>query len=105
MIEPHEDRSAVAVCNVGFSLGPGHEPIVFSGCTYGTIVHVQEGDDGFGWDKIFCPAGFEPRRFSQMTVDEKNKISHRSLALRQFQEWITEHYEDVEPYLLGKTSA
>lgn len=59
---------------------------VFCGKTYGTIVH-PDGDAGFGWDGIFKPAGYNVT-FARMTLQEKNAISHRSLALRQFQDYI-----------------
>ena len=91
MVEAYEDRSARAICNVGFSPGPGQQPLIFTGITYGEIVEPEEGDDGFGWDTCFRPSGFTTT-FSKMTVNEKNAISHRSLALRQFQLYIAEHW-------------
>lgn len=91
MVEAYEDRSARAICNVGFSPGPGQQPLIFTGITYGEIVEPEEGDDGFGWDTCFRPSGFTTT-FSKMTVNEKNAISHRSLALRQFQQYIAEHW-------------
>ena len=91
MVEAYEDRSARAICNVGFSPGPGRQPLIFTGITYGEIVEPEEGDDGFGWDTCFRPSGFTTT-FSKMTVNEKNAISHRSLALRQFQQYIAEHW-------------
>ena len=73
---------------------------VFSGQTHGLIVPPALGDNGFGWDIIFQPAGFD-RTFSMMSVSEKNKISHRSLALRQFQHYVAQHLEEITEQLGG----
>lgn len=91
MVEAYEDRSARAICNVGFSPGPGQQPVIFTGITYGEIVLPEEDDNGFGWDTCFRPSGFTTT-FSKMTVNEKNAISHRSLALRQFQQYIADNW-------------
>jgi len=91
MIENYEDHSAKAVCNVGFSPGPGCQPLIFTGITYGEIVRPEKGDDGFGWDTCFAPSGFNST-FSKMTVEQKNAISHRSMALRQFQKYIADNW-------------
>ena len=58
----------------------------FEGIINGTIAHQKKGDQGFGYDPIFVPSGFQ-RSFAEMSIDEKNKISHRARAtekLRQF---------------------
>jgi inosine triphosphate pyrophosphatase len=44
--------------NVAFAAGPDEEPVVFCGKTYGRIV-PPNGPQGFGWDPIFMPAGYE----------------------------------------------
>lgn len=100
MVKPFPDKSATAICNVGFSAGPGHEVQVFSGTTHGTIVAPCRNDNGFGWDTIFQPAGFD-RTFSMMTISEKNKISHRSLALRQLQEYVAKNHAEISEKLQG----
>ena len=62
LLDGHEDKTAVAVCNVGFACGPGADPIVFCGQTHGTIVAPREGEKVFGWDNIFRPQGFDKVR-------------------------------------------
>jgi len=52
----------------------------FSGVAEGTIVRTPMGSAGFGYDPVFKPAG-ESRTFAQMTLEEKNIISHRGKAL------------------------
>lgn len=48
----------------------------------GYITHTPAGDDGFGYDPIFVPDGFE-KTFAELGEAIKNRISHRSDALRQ----------------------
>lgn len=47
----------------------------------GTIADSPRGDHGFGYDTVFIPQG-ETRTLAEMPMTEKNKISHRSLALK-----------------------
>ncbi|GAP02783.1 non-canonical purine NTP pyrophosphatase [Fructobacillus pseudoficulneus] len=63
-------------------IGPGREDLVVSGQVDGLITEEPAGDNLFGYDPIFYyePAG---KTFAQMTVDEKNHVSHRGRALEQ----------------------
>jgi len=51
----------------------------FEGIVNGTILTEKHGDDGFGYDPIFLPEGFN-QSFAEMSLSEKNKISHRAMA-------------------------
>ncbi len=53
---------------------------LFEGIVNGTITREPRGDQGFGYDPVFLPDGFD-RTFAQMTLDEKNTISHRARAV------------------------
>ncbi|MFA6250123.1 MAG: non-canonical purine NTP pyrophosphatase [Candidatus Shapirobacteria bacterium] len=57
----------------------------FEGEVRGKIVSPR-GDTRFAWDRIFMPDGFE-KTFSEMTVEEKNQISHRRIALNKLKEY------------------
>lgn len=61
-------------------LRQGDEHEVFHGQCRGTIADAERGKGGFGYDPIFIPDG-ESRTFGEMTVAEKNKISHRARAV------------------------
>jgi len=52
----------------------------FVGEVMGEIVDEYVGDKGFGYDPIFKPKGYD-KTFAQMTLEEKNIISHRALAV------------------------
>lgn len=54
----------------------------FEGIVRGTILDEKRGDAGFGYDPIFVPDGFN-QTFAEMDLYEKNKISHRALALQK----------------------
>jgi len=59
----------------------------FRGIVEGKISREIRGESGFGFDPIFEPDEFSGRTFGELSVDEKNEISHRSRALRSFAEW------------------
>ena len=61
---------------------PDGREIVADGSIEGTIADVPAGEDGFGYDPVFIPAGGDGRTFAQMTQPEKAQVSHRGLALR-----------------------
>jgi len=55
---------------------------VFEGIVEGTIRHEITGTGGFGYDPIFQPDGYDVT-FAEMSMDEKNKISHRARAMEK----------------------
>ncbi len=54
----------------------------FEGIAKGEITRNKSGEEGFGYDPIFKPEGYD-KTFSEMSLDEKNKISHRAKAIQQ----------------------
>lgn len=55
---------------------------VFEGIVEGTIRHETTGAGGFGYDPIFQPDGYNIT-FAEMSMEEKNKISHRARAVEK----------------------
>jgi len=55
---------------------------VFTGIADGTIISERKGNEGFGYDPIFQPVGFD-LTFAQISADEKALVSHRGKATRQ----------------------
>lgn len=51
----------------------------FEGVCEGHILRVPRGNDGFGYDPVFVPDG-DTRSFAEMTLEEKNRFSHRKKA-------------------------
>ncbi len=54
----------------------------FEGIVNGVIAKEKMGIEGFGYDPIFVPNGYS-KSFAQMSMDEKNKISHRGQAVQK----------------------
>lgn len=57
-------------------------PIFFEGIVEGHITTSKIGEEGFGYDPIFKPIGFD-QTFAEMVLPQKNKISHRSIATQK----------------------
>lgn len=76
---PEPDRSARFVCVMVLAL-PSGEKIVTRGECEGHILTERRGSGGFGYDPVFRPEGYE-RSMAELSVEEKNSISHRGRAL------------------------
>ncbi len=61
----------------------GANTYYFEGKCPGRLIHDPRGDGGFGYDPLFIPEGYN-ETFAMLSLSEKNKISHRGAAMRQF---------------------
>lgn len=59
----------------------------FEGVLKGAILATRKGNGGFGYDPVFQPEGFS-KTLAEMSMEEKNKISHRGLAVKKFIEFL-----------------
>lgn len=57
-------------------------PRQFEGIVNGMIIRQKQGTGGFGYDPVFVPEGYQ-QTFAQLSLEEKNKISHRGIAFRK----------------------
>ena len=55
---------------------------LFEGVVKGEILKEKKGKDGFGYDPIFRPIGYK-ESFAEMSIAQKNEISHRGLAVKK----------------------
>ncbi|MBN2663058.1 MAG: non-canonical purine NTP diphosphatase [Bacteroidales bacterium] len=62
----------------------------FEGIVNGTITTEPQGSDGFGYDPIFMPEGYDIT-YAQMSAELKNSISHRGLATQKLVEFLTKY--------------
>lgn len=58
------------------------EKHLFEGVVEGTIADSRSGNGGFGYDPVFVPAGYQ-QTFAELSMEEKNAISHRGKAVAQ----------------------
>ncbi len=78
------DRRARFHCALALASPSGRAQVVEATCP-GRIIHELRGAQGFGYDPLFVPDGYEAT-FAEMNVADKNRISHRALALRKASE-------------------
>jgi len=63
------------------------EEYLFEGIATGEIINEKRGTEGFGYDPVFVPAGHS-RTFAQMSLEEKNTLSHRAKAFEAMKEFL-----------------
>lgn len=61
----------------------------FEGRVDGEILLQEQGEKGFGYDPIFQPEGYE-ESFAQMTLEQKNQISHRGKAVQKLVDFLSD---------------
>jgi XTP/dITP diphosphohydrolase len=76
-----EDRRARFRCTMVLARG-GQEVVHFSGSVEGRLIDQLRGQEGFGYDPLFIPEGYD-RTFAELSLEEKGCLSHRSKALSQ----------------------
>ncbi|MCF8425939.1 MAG: RdgB/HAM1 family non-canonical purine NTP pyrophosphatase [Bacteroidia bacterium] len=64
------------------------ENYFFEGACEGEIIKEKRGTMGFGYDPIFLPTGLN-KTLAELTLDEKNKISHRAIAFRKMEQFLS----------------
>ena len=83
--ESFDNKKAEAKVIIGVSFEDGKVDF-FDGSIEGTIVSPR-GENGFGWDKIFMPNGFD-KTFAEMKPEEKNEISMRKVAFQKLKDYL-----------------
>lgn len=68
-------------------IGLEPEPQTFEGIIRGEIITERRGTSGFGYDPIFIPEGYT-KTFAEMNLSEKNKLSHRSIAVKKLSDYL-----------------
>ncbi len=86
---PSDKRTAGFESVICFYLNE-KEYYFFKGICKGRIISIESGTNGFGYDPLFVPEGYEIT-FAEMTDAEKNKISHRAKSLKEFITFLNSH--------------
>ena len=69
------------------ALNLNREQHLFEGICEGQIITEKRGEKGFGYDPIFIPDGYK-KTFGEIKSFEKNRISHRAIAINKFIDFI-----------------
>ncbi|HEX4355438.1 MAG TPA: XTP/dITP diphosphatase [Polyangiales bacterium] len=73
--------------------GPlGEEVHTEEGTCQGIILRARRGSEGFGYDPLFRPDGYE-LSFAELAPDDKNRISHRAVAAAKMRAFLAEYLE------------
>lgn len=83
LLQGCEERSAQFKTVIAFVHGKEKKVDFFEGIVKGHITEERHGTDGFGYDPIFMPEGYNVT-FAEMSAEEKNSISHRGRAVAKF---------------------
>lgn len=82
-----EDRAASFVCTIAMVTADGE--VSFTGIWPGRVARQEQGANGFGYDPVFIPEGFEITA-AELEPEVKNALSHRSLALSQLASYLNQ---------------
>jgi XTP/dITP diphosphohydrolase len=85
LMRDSEDRRASVTTCIAYCEGPDVK--LFEGTIQGTISMEIRGTNGFGYDPIFVPDG-QSKTYAEMTTEEKNTISMRSIALSKLRDFL-----------------
>jgi len=80
-----ENRAASFVCTI--ALVTADSEVSFTGIWPGRVALEEKGPNGFGYDPVFIPEGFEVTA-AELEPEVKNSISHRSMALEQLANYL-----------------
>ena len=81
------NRKAAFICALAFVTSDGGEHI-FKGRVGGAIIETPQGSGGFGYDPLFLVDGYDCT-MAELPLEEKNRISHRGQAFRQFRDFLS----------------
>src|SRR3989344_1499375 len=88
LMQGKKNRSAYFVSAIVFRDGSREK--VFKGICRGNVTHSAKGTKGFGFDPIFVPRGERKTFASDLRL--KQRVSHRSLALKQLIKYLSKNY-------------
>lgn len=80
---PDDKRTASFICSIAYY--DGKDKITVEGKIDGKISYERKGNNGFGFDEILIPDGFD-KTLAELSSEEKNKISARSKAIEKLKE-------------------
>jgi XTP/dITP diphosphohydrolase len=80
-LKDKENRKAAFKCVISIAVPTG-AALTYEGSCEGIITQIPQGDNGFGYDPVFFYPEYD-KTFSQLSIEEKGKVSHRGNALQE----------------------
>lgn len=96
-LDGKDNRRARFVCVISIAFN-GEVVGSFRGEVYGTIIDEPRGENGFGYDPLFMPDGFD-KTFAELSQEDKNKISHRANAIEKVIEFVEDEMSILDDEL------
>ena len=93
LIDDFEKSQAHFSAAIALFFKPTDQIYVFEGYVKGKVSNKIRGKGGFGFDPIFIPDILPNRTFSELKIEEKNKISHRGQAIKQLISFLKSYKE------------
>ena len=93
-MERVEDRRAKFVSAIACVMPNGDVIHAYGECN-GEILYAPKGDGGFGYDPFFGLPEMGGKSMSEISDEEKNAISHRGKAMREFRKELIEYYSKI----------
>ena len=97
-----ENRKAQFQCVLSIAV-PSGPALTYEGNCDGVIIDERRGDNGFGYDPVFYFEEFD-KTFAELTMEEKNRVSHRGKALsqvkneiQQIKKWLEQRLFEEKP--------
>ncbi len=85
-----EKRNAKFVCVICLYDIQKNKPLYFRGEIEGEILNENKGEKGFGYDPLFKSI-YHENSFAEISMEEKNKVSHRAIAIQKLIEYLNNH--------------
>lgn len=87
LIDNFSESKAHFMAVIALYYKPQEEIHLFTGEIHGRVSDKIRGTHGFGYDPIFIPDSIPDKTFAELTREEKNKISHRGIAINKLIEF------------------
>ncbi|MFX1448996.1 MAG: XTP/dITP diphosphatase [Promethearchaeota archaeon] len=91
LIRDNSETKAHFKAIIALYFQPLNDNFIFEGVVEGKVAKNIRGKGGFGFDPIFVPKDFPNRTFAELTIEEKNKVSHRGKAWRKLVGFLKEN--------------
>lgn len=88
LIDDFSQSIAYFITVIALFFKPMNKIFLFEGKVAGRVSDTIKGSEGFGFDPIFIPEEIQNKTFAELTIEEKNRISHRGKAWKNMLEFL-----------------